>query len=951
VAELQPSERYPDPPAPKLVKGFQLIKDMGCYGCHEISGFDGPDKRIGPDLRLEPPYSSAALGLVAGGGLTPQQQTWAEELAHQPSNDRVRRSLTGSLLAQEELPGDPTTTKKLIDLLDELDTPGKLRRVGPSLRYVASKDTFEFLYSWIRKPTDFRPTTKMPQFFDLHDHLGGDSLKESQRYEPIEVRTAVEYLLANSQPFEYIPSPESVTAEPSVERGKQLFEIRGCLACHQEADFPQGTMTQGPDLSRIGAKLAHRGDPDGAKWLYTWLRNPDQYHARTFMPNLLLEPLPGPDGTLTDPAADITAYLLTATQDWKPKNIPSRDLNDEEKSALHDLALDHLQTVFTRRQSEKYLKEGIPEERRSELKGDEIELVGPMSIDKQMQFVGRRTISKYGCYGCHDIPGFEAAKPIGTGLADWGRKAPDRLAFEQIVEYLKHGHGKPGRLEPHTSGDITDPEIEEADVGQYGTTHFNFEDFDPSTGYFMEKLFGHQREGFIWQKLRQPRSYDYEKTQNKGYNERLRMPRFTALDDVQREAIITFVLGLVSEPPTLPYVYKGTPKRDAIVQGLEVIEKFNCTGCHAFAMDRWDLAYAPDDFPDAPNIPDYAFLQVHFSPEQIEKSLETDPAGLLHATLVGKPAVNEDGTTLRLDEDGAPIEADDTETPAYYSFAPWQSVLLNGQARQAGVQNLLVPESRITKRYPAKGGFLADLAYPAVVKVEKAVNPAAKAEEAWGWLPPPLVGEGIKVQSAWLYDFLLDPYPIRPAVMLRMPKFNMSPDDARKVVNYFAAIDGADYPYDFDPRTRASHLAAAAAQHPNRLDDAMKIVVDNNYCVKCHLVGDFDPEGSERAKAPQMDRVFERVRPQWMMDWIANPKRLLPYTGMPTNIPYDNGVSQELYKGTPDQQLNAVVDLLMNFDRYTESKTSIKTLVKPAPPAAAATDSAPSGAPAGGPAQ
>ncbi len=939
VTELEPSERFPDPPAPKLVQGFELIQDFGCYGCHEINGYDGPNKRIGPDMRLEPPYSSAALGLIANGGLTPEQQQWAEELSHHPSNDVVRRRLTGSLLAQEELPGDAIQAKKLIGLLDELDTPGKLRRVGPSLRYVASKDSFDFLYSWIRKPSDFRPSTKMPQFFGLHSHLGGDSLEQSERYEPIEIRASVEYLLANSQPFEYVDPPSSVNAEPSAERGKHLFEVRGCLACHQEADFPKATMNQGPDLSRIGAKLAHKGDPDGAKWLYTWLKNPNQYHARTFMPNLLLEPVEGADGQMTDPAADITAYLMTATEDWKPANIPSRELDDEEKSALYDLALEHLQNAFTRRQAEKYLQEGIPEERRSELKGDEIALLGKLTdenrVEKQMQYVGRRTISKYGCYGCHDIPGFEDAKPIGTGLADWGRKAPDRLAFEQIVEYLKHGHGKPGRLEPHTSGDVSDAEIEESDVGQYGSTHQNFEDLDPTTGYFMEKLFNHQREGFIWQKLREPRSYDYEKTQNKTYNERLRMPRFTALDDEQREAIITFVLGLVSEPPPPQYVYQGTPKRDAIVQGSEVIKKFNCTGCHAFEMDRWEIEYAADDFPDAPNIPDYEFLQPHFTPEEIEASLEKNPAGLMHATLIGKPAVNEDGSILRLDEDGAPIPADDTETPAYYSFVPWQSVLLNGQARQAGLQNLLVPEARITKRYAAKGGFLADFAYPAVVTAEKAVNPAAKAEEAWGWLPPPLVGEGTKVQPNWLYQFLLDPYPIRPAAVLRMPKFNLSPDDTRKLVNYFAAIDGADYPYDFDPRTTESHLASAAADHPNRLDDAMKIVVDNNYCVKCHLVGDFVPEGSDRAKAPQLDRVFERIRPQWTLDWVANPKRILPYTGMPVNIPPDKGVSQDLYKGTPLEQLDGVVDLLMNFDRYTESKTSIKPLVKQAAPAAA----------------
>ena len=950
---LEPSERFPDPPAPKLVEGFRLIQDMGCYGCHEINGFDGPDKRVGPDLRTEPPYSPAALELIAGGGLTEQQRAWAEALAHQPSNDRARRSLTQSLLEQDELPGDPQQTKQLIALLDELETPGKLRRVGPSLRYVASKDDFDFLYSWVRKPTDFRPSTKMPQFFGLEDHLDGPGLEEARRFEPIEIRAIVDYLLAKSQPFAYIDPPASVTDEPSAERGKHLFEVRGCLACHKDSAFPAATMTQGPDLSRIGAKLSRKGDPDGAKWLYTWLKNPDQYHARTFMPNLLLDPVPDAEGKLTDPAADITVYLMQFTQGWKPENVPSRALNDQEKEALHDLAMEYLGTAFTRRQAEKYLKldgQGIPEQRRSELKGSEVELLGPMTLDKQLQYVGRRSISKYGCSGCHDIPGFESAKPIGTGLADWGRKAPDRLAFEQIVEYLKHGHGPPGRLEPETGGDVTDAQLEEGDVGPYGHTVENFKDYDPSTGYFMQKLFNHKRQGFIWQKLRQPRSYDYKKTQNKGYNERLRMPKFTVLDDDQREAIITFVLGLVAEPPPTQYIYRAAPRRNAIVAGTEVIQKFNCEGCHAFAMDRWNLAYHPDDFPDPPQIPDFEFLKAHFTPEQVAASLETDAAGLRHATIVGMPAVDVGGQPLRLDEDGAPLDPEDTETPAYYLFMPWENVLINGHARPAGLQNLLVPETDIEKRYAQQGGDLARLAYSAVVAAELALNPQAKSEEAWGWLPPPLAGEGTKVQSAWLYDFLIDPYPIRPAVVLRMPKFNMSPSDARNLVNYFAAIDRADYPYDFDPRTRESHLAAAEASHPNRMDDAMRIATDNNYCTKCHLFGDFDPKGSNTAKAPQMDRVFKRLRPQFVLDWVANPKRLLPYTGMPVNIPYDKGVSQELYQGTPIEQLNALVDLLMNFDRYTESKTSITPLITPATPEAAA-NTGPSAPQTAGPAQ
>ena len=51
----------------------------------------------------------------------------------------------------------------------------------------------------------------------------------------------------------------------------------------------------------------------------------------------------------------------------------------------------------------------------------------------------------------------------------------------------------------------------------------------------------------------------------------------------------------------------------------------------------------------------------------------------------------------------------------------------------------------------------------------------------------PLIGEGAKVQTDWLHDFLLNPYPIRPAVFLRMPKFNMSSAEATALVDYFAA--------------------------------------------------------------------------------------------------------------------------------------------------------------------
>ena len=101
-----------------------------------------------------------------------------------------------------------------------------------------------------------------------------------------------------------------------------------------------------------------------------------------------------------------------------------------------------------------------------------------------------------------------------------------------------------------------------------------------------------------------------------------------------------------------------------------------------------------------------------------------------------------------------------------------------------------MPKQWVTKHRQPVGGELARLIHPVVLAAQRQVNPNAKYLDAWGWVPPPLEGEGRKVQTDWLHDFLLDPYPIRPAVVLRMPKFNMSSAEASKLANYFAAVEG-----------------------------------------------------------------------------------------------------------------------------------------------------------------
>ena len=115
------------------------------------------------------------------------------------------------------------------------------------------------------------------------------------------------------------------------------------------------------------------------------------------------------------------------------------------------------------------------------------------------------------------------------------------------------------------------------------------------------------------------------------------------------------------------------------------------------------------------------------------------------------------------------------------------------------------------------------------MRQERTLACAARRTQAWGWLPPPLVGEGQKVQTDWLHNFLMDPFPIRPAVVLRMPKFNMSSEEASMLVHYFAAHDNAEYPYEFDLAAAADHIEQMEDKHPKYLEGGLTIVTDNNY--------------------------------------------------------------------------------------------------------------------------
>ena len=186
--------------------------------------------------------------------------------------------------------------------------------------------------------------------------------------------------------------------------------------------------------------------------------DPSSYHPRTLMPNLILEPIDDGQGHISDPAEDIAAYLLSS-KDWEPKDVPARELSDAERKALHELAFDPSEGRLSQATGHGVSEVGHPANRwpaKSRETTSSCWARPPATRwntsncctwadgDQQVWLLGLPRYSR--------LRGREAD---GHGLADWGRKSADKLAFEQITQYILHGHG-PKPVEKEVA-DVHDP--------------------------------------------------------------------------------------------------------------------------------------------------------------------------------------------------------------------------------------------------------------------------------------------------------------------------------------------------------------------------------------------------------------------------------------------------------------------------------------------------------------
>ena len=490
------------------------------------------------------------------------------------------------------------------------------RRVGPDLSNVAAKLQPGFVQRWAFFPQKFRPSTRMPHFFQQENNRA----ESKNQFDPDPVqRTQTEviaiskYVFAVSKPWEPLPKPEGVIGDAA--RGRELFQSVGCLACHSNlAEFGEAWVTQDlvhrEGLNEETARYRYKGmtdeqrvhyamehfveqtdtflDPDKARfdpakpynvptfsryapelsgvgskvkfdWLYSWLIEPKHYSPDTKMPSLRLTPTE---------AADIATYLLTLKKDdFEQKEFP---LDATARRMADDLMFTLLSAQRSERRSRAIMNDEGGELAamlvallRSSL-GEQpaYDLVSPMSLeDKKLMFLGNKMIAHYGCYACHQIRGFEETTPPGTELTTWAEKPVTQLDFAFYDDAFH------------------DMRKEKADIFGfvYPRDAKELHHWSPTDDQAREQI-THTHAAFAVHKMLNPRIWDREKI--KRPYDKLKMPNFY-FSAKEAEALTTYLLSRIPPRVTdqLKVAYKGDPL-GPIAKGRSLTRELNCVACH-----------------------------------------------------------------------------------------------------------------------------------------------------------------------------------------------------------------------------------------------------------------------------------------------------------------------------------------------------------------------------------
>ena len=784
------------------------------------------------------------------------------------------------------------------------------RRTGPNLQNMQAKLTPEFVSSWITDPKAFRPTTWMPQFFHIEggNYAPGEVVAKSKygQGRNIEGRewddaaiAAITAYLVDRAPLKPLPP---MPVEGDAHRGRETMRLSGCFACHNLAPYGEEPMAADPVLARSGEN-EHGPNLRGVAtkvtkdWLFHWLKDPTQYWADTRMPNLRLS---------DQEAADITAYIMEDPDGY------FRDVPENWKAKLVDMPETQLREVLSEQARWFFARDG-----RAQV---EARLEGEwQDLSKLKVAVGEKLVGNYGCFSCHEIAGTLDWMPIGVELTNWGSKTVDKLDF-------------------------------------------GFVKLDPN-----------YREGWLLQKLHAPRSFDGQKIKNPS--EKLRMPYFGFTAE-QEQAITTFIIGLVDDEVQLAKM-EPTPDKAAMDKGMRAVRQNNCAACHmiepgtvtfmengvAHTVAAEIQSMSEDQ--KVPSAHDVAAIKAdaekYEADELTFRVLRPEPGvqkGMGDKLFVAPDKLvatraPHGGDFVRVVTDyymnGIELFDASKEGDDAYSYVSggtgdeWGVFDVDGKLRDHSSEPYdkvrwtfappvlwdegaklqrdwffsflhdvvsLRPQIRVRMpsfQYdPGEAEAIADYfaqksnkEWPA--NFTRAMRLAAKQDEA-------TFAKAAKLDTVALGE-------IESGVEMAT-KANFSKVLAHAQAKGFETRAPVNPAYEASVLRSKAYLDARKSMLANHLELGEAVAVKGVNCFQCHFRLGTPPPADPIAWAPDLERVRERLREDWVRDWLINPAVVYPGTAMPANFASTPPQYQDRYPNSSnDDQVRVVLEWLYNFDR------------------------------------
>ncbi len=335
--------------------------------------------------------------------------------------------------------------------------------------------------------------------------------------------------------------------------------------------------------------------------------------------------------------------------------------------------------------------------------------------------------------------------------------------------------------------------------------------------------------------LRDPRLYDPNTA----------MPHYR-FGDSQLATLSGFLLGK-TDSDLLANVHLEPATPQQIIHGRRLVSDYGCASCHEIAGIR-----KPENFaPELSRIGSKPVTQLIFLPG-MQHTLPDYIAGKIKQPRAFSPGLKMPQYTFT----AAQIDA---LTTALLSLNDRSYMLPH---------SLTVASPPESKYQPAgnAGKLMTDLACFSCHRING----------HGGDMAPDLTWEGSSVQRQWLVDFLKNPGTLRPALIRRMPRFNLTDGEVNELTDYIMTV------YQSPAVDRDSMPLGGHSQ--GEIELGKQLFYGKYSCQGCHIV---DTKTDKGYIGPTLTHVGSRLTAAWIYQWMKNPQALRPGTIEPNRAMSD----------------------------------------------------------------